>query len=130
VGRNTLNVYSQQTFTLGKGFKAEVSGWYQSPSVWGGIFETDAMYSINVGLQKELLDGQANIRLSVNDIFFSSGWTATSVLGQLYQEGGGNWDSRRVQLNLRYRFGNQNVKKARNRSTGLQEQARRVKSGN
>ena len=130
VARNTLNIYSQQTFTLGKDFKAEMSGWYQSPSVWGGTFETDAMYSINVGLQKELLDGQVNIRLSVNDIFFSSGWTANSVLGQLYQEGGGNWDSRRVQLNLRYRFGNQNVKKARDRSTGLQEQAKRVKSGN
>lgn len=126
LARNTLNLYTQQTFTLGKGFTAELSGWYQSPSVWGGTFETDAMYSINIGLQKEWLDGRANLRLSVNDIFFSSGWTATSVLGQLFQDGGGNWDSRRVQLSLRYRFGNLNVKKARARKTGLEEQADRA----
>ncbi len=128
LAQNTLSLYSQQTFNLGKGIKAELSGWYQSPSIWGGTFETDAIYAINAGFQTDLLNGQANLRISVNDIFFTSGWTATSVLGQLYQEGAGNWDARRLQLNLTYKLGNQKVKAARKRSTGLEEQAERIKS--
>ena len=41
----------------------------------------------------------------------------------------GNWESRTVTLNFSYRFGSAEVKGARQRQTGLEDESKRVKSG-
>ena len=43
---------------------------------------------------------------------------------------GGGWDSRRFRVNFSYMFGNTQVKGARKRRTGLEDEQRRVKSDN
>ena len=35
--RGTFNVFGQNTFNLPRGYKFELSGWYNSPSIWGGL---------------------------------------------------------------------------------------------
>src|SRR5690606_25695169 len=42
LGVSTFNVYSQQTFKLPWKLSLEVSGWYISPSIWGGTFRMDS----------------------------------------------------------------------------------------
>ena len=122
-----VNFYSQHTFKLPKDYKFEVSGWYNSPSLWEGTFEMRSQYSIDAGIQKQLLDGKANLRVSISDIFKTTNWYGESQLGGLFMIARGGWDSRRVRVNLSYRFGNNQVKSARRRKTGLAEESSRVK---
>lgn len=125
---STFNVYSQQTFTLPKGWTAEVSGWYNSPSLWGGTFKMNAMWSVDMGIQKKILKDKGNIKLGVSDIFKSNKWTGISRFGALNLDIAGGWDSRRLKLNFTYNLGNSEVKAARRRSTGLEDEQRRIKS--
>ena len=48
--------YQQHSFNLIKGFKAEVSGFYHGPGVWGGVFKYDANWSIGAGVSKDFLE--------------------------------------------------------------------------
>ena len=121
------NLYAQNTFNLPKGFLFEVSGWYNSPSIWGGNFKTDAMGAMDIGLQKKLLDDKATLKVSLSDVFKTNKWSSESIFGALYMTAGGHWDSRRLRVNMTYRFGNDNVKGARKRSTGLEDEKNRVK---
>jgi len=119
------NIYQQHSFTLGKGYSAELSSWYSGPGIWGGVFEYDESYSINLGLQKKFLDDALNVKLSVQDIFLQAGWSGVSEFNGLRSEGAGDWDSRRVSLAMSYNFGNSKVK-SRDRKTGLEEESQRV----
>ncbi len=125
----TYNFYSQHTFTLPKGLKAEVSGWYSGPGVWGGVFIYEPSWSLNLGLQKRFLNDQMNVKISANDIFYQTGWNGYSEFNGLRGEGYGRWDSRTVTVSMSYNFGNQNVK-SRKRKTGLESEAGRIGDGN
>jgi iron complex outermembrane recepter protein len=121
----TYNIYMQHTIDLPFAFKGEVSGYYSGPGIWGGVFEYDPSWSLDLGLQRKFMQERLNARLSVSDIFFQSYWSGFSRFDGLYSEGRGQWDSRRVSLSLSYSFGNQNVK-VRKRKTGLEDEAGRV----
>jgi outer membrane receptor protein involved in Fe transport len=125
-----FNFYAQNTVTLPLGFTAELSGWYASPSVWGGTFETEAMWSMDAGLQKKFLQDKLTVKASVSDLFKTNEWDSESFFGPLYMRASGGWDSRRFRINLTYNFGNQQVTASRRRSTGLEDEKNRVKSGN
>ena len=122
------NIYQQHTFQAGKGWTLELSSWYSGPGIWGGVFEFDPSYAINAGVQRKFLNDKLNVRLNVTDITFQTGWSGVSNFNGLRGVGAGNWDSRRVNLNLNYSFGN-NKYKARNRKTGLESESNRVSSG-
>lgn len=128
VDQSTLSFYGQNSFKLPAGFSFEVSGWYSSPSVWGGTYLTKSMGSLDAAIQKKLMDDQLSIRVSMSDILFTSPWEADMRFGDLYIAGTGGWESRQVRVNLSYTFGNQNVKKARNRKTGSEDEKSRLGS--
>jgi iron complex outermembrane recepter protein len=120
------NVFQQSTFSLPRGWKAELSGWYSGPGVWGGVFLSDPMYSLDLGIQKKFFHEQLALRLSVSDVTYQSWWSGYSLFNGLRSEGSGKNDSRAVTLNLNYNFGNQEVK-SRQRNTGIESEAGRVK---
>jgi hypothetical protein len=124
----TYTIFSQQTFNLPKGFTAEVSGYFSGPGIWGGVFQYKTSGALNLGLQKKFMNNQLNVKVSGNDLFFTSGWRGKSEFNGLVSEGRGNWDSRRATLSLSYNFGNQKVK-SRKRSTGLGDEAKRAGGG-
>ncbi len=126
VDQSTFNLFAQNSFLLPKNFKFEVSGWYSSPSVWGGTYLTKSMGSLDMAVQKTLADDKLNVRLAVADIFYTAPWRAEGRFGDLYITGNGGWESRVVRLNVSYRFGSNEVKKTRNRKTGLEEEGSRV----
>jgi len=121
----TYTVFQQHTITLPMDFQGEISGYYSGPGVWGGVFEYESNWSLDLGLQRKFFNDQLNARLSVSDIFYQTGWDGRSEFDGLISEGSGRWDSRRVSLSLNYSFGNQNVK-SRRRKTGIEEEAGRV----
>ena len=124
--QNTLSFYAQNTFKLPKGFRAELSGWYSSPSVWGGTYETRSIGSLNFAIQKRFFDDKLTARLSFNDILFTSPWEGTTEFGNLTINGDGGGDSRQVRFNLAYNFGRNEIKKARKRDTGLEDEKNRI----
>jgi len=126
VSQNTLSFYAQNTFNLPKGFKAEISGWYSSPSIWGGTYQTKSLGALNLAFQKKFFDDKVTARLSFNDVLFTSPWRGDTEFGDLRISGNGGGDSRQVRFNLNYRFGNKEVKKARSRKTGLEDEKRRL----
>ena len=121
----TYSFFQQSTINLPKGFTAEISGYYAGPGVWGGVFEYDASYSLNFGLQKKFFNDAMNVKLSANDVTYQSGWSGFSSFDGLLGTGNGNWDSRNVNLSVSYNFGNSNVK-SRRRSTGIESESKRV----
>lgn len=121
----TYSIYQQQSFKLPKGYRAEVSGYFAGPGVWGGVFRYESNWALGVGLQKKFFNDQLNVRLSADDLFYESGWDGVSEFNGLVSEGSGRWDSRRVAVSLSYNFGNQKVQ-SRSRKTGLEDEASRV----
>lgn len=128
VTQETLSGYAQNTFILPKGYRIEVSGWYNSPSIWGGTYRTDALGSLNIAFQKKFFKEKLTTRLSFNDILFTSPWSGTTQFGNLFIDGSGGSDSRQVAFSLSYNFGNNEVKKERNRKTGLEDVNNRIEN--
>jgi len=122
----TLNYYNQHTFTLGKGYSAEASGWFNTPSIWGGTFKTQFMWSADAGIQKTLLDKNATLKLSVTDVFKTNKWKAQSNFAGTTLNAQGGYDSRQVRLTFQYRFGSNQVKSARERKTGIESETSRL----
>ncbi len=125
---NALNLYSEQTIKLPKGFSVQLSGWYNSPAFWGTL-RSNAQGAVDLGIQKKLFDGKGEVRLRFGDILHTAGWSGENVFTPgLRMLANGNWESRTVTLNFSYRFGSAEVKGARQRKTGLEDEGRRVKS--
>lgn len=126
---DALNIYAQQTFKLPNDISMELSGFYNTPSIYGGNLRIATMWGLNFGFQKVLFEGKATLRLALNDMFRSTNYSYTTVFGVLDMEGEGNHsDSRRFQVNFTYLLGNKQVKKARNRDTGLEDKNQRIGS--
>ena len=122
-----FGAYMQQSFTLGNDYTAELSGWFSGPSIWGATWRTKSMGGLDIGFQKQLMQKKASIKISATDIFRTNPWSATSDFGGLYIRGKGSWESQTVRLNFTYRFGSNQVKAARQRQTGLESEAKRIK---
>lgn len=116
-----FNIYQQQTFKLNKKLTAELSGSYNSPSVWGGTYKTNAFWNLDVGLQTKLFRDNATLRVSVTDIFYTMPWKGVSDFGGLYIVASGAYESRQIKANFTWRFGNSQVKAARTRQSGIDE---------
>lgn len=121
----TYSIFQQHTFSLPYGLKAELSGYYSGPGIWGGVFVYESSWSMDAGVQKKFIQDKLNAKLSFSDIFYQSGWDGVSVFDGLKSYGNGRWDSRRINLNLSYRFGNDKVK-SRKRTVGSEDEAGRV----
>ena len=123
-----INVYAQQTFKVAKATTLELSGFYSSPSIWQGTFKSGALWSVDGGIQQNLFKGKATAKATVTDIFQTLRWSGTSnFAGQYMHVNGGN-ESRQLRLSFIYRFGSSQVKGARQRKTGAEEESQRVGS--
>ncbi len=126
ISQNTLSFYAQNTFKLPRGFRAEVSGWYSSPSVWGGTYRTKSLGSLNLAVQKKIMNDRMTIRVAVNDVLYTSPWRGLTQFGNLTIDGNGGNDSRQFRINLTYNFGRNEIRKARRRDTGIENEKNRI----
>lgn len=124
----TFAVFAQNSYRFGKGFSAELSGFYTSPSIWHATLKSSYVWSVDAGLQKQLWNGKASIKVAVSDIFKTMKWNAVSKFDVQRLTAAGSSDSRQFKLNFSYRFGNQKIKAARQYKTGLEEESGRTQS--
>jgi outer membrane receptor protein involved in Fe transport len=121
-----FNIYSQHTFTIIKDWKVQLSGWFNKGGVWGGTFVNQPQGAMDVGIQKSFLKGQLNMNLVATDVLRTAGWAARSSFNGIEFSGRGRWEAQTLRLNVTYRFGNSNVRRAQDRKTGLEEEASRL----
>ncbi|MGB3849650.1 MAG: TonB-dependent receptor family protein [Tunicatimonas sp.] len=114
---------AQNTFSLPKEVKLELTGFYQSPLIWG-MFEVGSQYQIDVGVVKEF--GPLRVQASLNDIFDMRQNPVSIRQGDIDAEVVNKWETRVFRLNLSYRFGNQKIKKARRRGTASDDLQQRA----
>ncbi|MEM7105328.1 MAG: TonB-dependent receptor [Bacteroidota bacterium] len=126
INQTTASLYHQSTFKLPKNFSFEVSGWYSSPSIWGAVYDTEANFAIDLGIQKRLWNKRGNLKISVTDIFHTASWRGIQEFAGFYVDASGGWESTQLRVNFSYLFGNDQVKKARKRNTGLEDETKRI----
>jgi len=56
-------------------------------------------------------------------------WSGVNDFGALAMQARGGWESRQAKLNFTYLIGSSQVKGNRNRSTGLQDESKRIQGG-
>ena len=122
----SVNLYQQHSFDLKKGWRGEMSLFYTSPSIWQGTFKSKEMFGLDAGLLKTIMKGNATVKASVSDIFHTMTWSGISNFAGQYLNVRGGYESRQLKLNFTYRFGSNQVKAARQRKTGLDEENNRV----
>ena len=123
---NAFNLYSQQSFTVRKGLTLELSGFYNSPTIVQASSQAGSQWSMDFGLKMQVLNGNGNLTLGLTDIFKTNRWRGEVRFGAFNAIANNRWDSRRLNVNFSYFFGNRQVKKARNRKTGLDEEKKRT----
>lgn len=121
-----LSLYAQQTFTLPKGWRIETSGFYTSPSIWRGTYANRRFWGMDLGAQKRLWKEKATLKITFSDVFHSMQWQGISRFSGMTIDASGGWESQQIRVNLNYNFGNQQVKAARKRNTGLEEESSRT----
>ncbi len=121
----SFNLYGQNTFKLPEDIRFEVSGWFNSPSVWGGTYITSSQGALTLALQKKFMEERLSTSIALDDVFFTAPWKGETRYTDIEITGNGGWESRQVRINVSYRFGNEAVKSARRRNTGIEDEQRR-----
>ena len=118
--------YMQQTFTLGKGYSAEVSGWVNGSGI-EATWKCKPMGAMDIGIQKRFWNDKANLKLSVSDVLHTMHFVAVSDYGGTNMTIDQRNESRVVRLNFTYRFGSNQIKSARQHKTAMDNEGSRIK---
>lgn len=126
-GQTSYQVRIQNSFIIVDGLTAEFNGNYESPLVYGTLNMQSKAYA-DLGLSKSLLNKKASLKFAVSDVFdtnrtrLKSAYTGLDY--SLYQKN----ETQLFRLSFSYRFGKNEVKPARRRSTGTEAEQGRMKN--
>ena len=119
----------QNQFTISKVWSAEIGGFFTNGFL-DGIIIGKSMGQVSVGVQRQLWNKKASVRLNVRDIFWTQYFRGSVRYQNLDVAIKSRQESRVANLTFSYRFGNTKVQTARRRSTGLESEAGRVNQMN
>ncbi|HEY0898584.1 MAG TPA: outer membrane beta-barrel protein [Sphingobacteriaceae bacterium] len=126
-GKVAFQFNSQHNFVLNKDLTAEVSGGYQAPLQYGAL-QIQAEYGIDLGLSKTFMNKKASLKVAMTDIFNTRKQRISSVYEGLTYNLVQKHETRVAKVSFSYRFGKNEIKPARRRTTGLEEEQRRMKN--
>ena len=126
--QTSWSMYSSQNLTLSKTLSVEVSGFYNGAGVYGFI-RMQPQGALSVGIQKQVWDKKGRFSLNMNDIFWTNKFRGLAQFQDIDFSIKSFWQSRMIRASFTYRFGNQNVKAARQRNTGADDLKNRMQSG-
>jgi outer membrane receptor protein involved in Fe transport len=118
-----------QNFILSSTIAAELSGMYETPTIYG-INELKRQYNVNAGISKQVLNKRGSLKLSVIDIFNSDRLRYKVQYQNVDFTAIDKRETRRVLINFTYRFGKTSVKSASKHTTGSDDEQRRTGNGN
>jgi hypothetical protein len=117
-----------QSFKLGKGVNASITGVYESPNFYG-INQNKAQYRVDAGLGTQLFNKRGSLRLSVIDVFNTLKDRAQTNYQNINQTIVDKKESQVARLTFSYRFGKTTVKAAADHRTGNEEEQKRIGTG-
>jgi len=125
----TVLLQAQQQFKVGKGWGAELGGFYRTKGVEGVIF-IEPVAQLNAGFSKQVLKNKGSIRLNVQDIFAMGTTKGYSKYGTVDMRFKNVNESRVVNMSFTWRFnkGRENNADQRKRGGANDEQNRVKKS--
>ncbi|MGZ3939309.1 MAG: outer membrane beta-barrel protein [Flavisolibacter sp.] len=123
-----MTVYAQNSLKFGKTktWTGELTGFYVAPTIQQGAFKSEALWSVDAGLSKNLWKNKATIKTSFSDIFNTLHFTGTQQFAGQSTRVQARWESQLLKVNFVYRFGSNQVKAARNRTIGAEEETKRT----
>jgi len=125
-GAPAVDIRTNNTFTFGKGWTAELNANFNSGGRYGYMV-SEPQWGVATGVQKGVLKGKGTVRFNVSDIFWTNLPRATITFDDKYVENWHAWRETRVaNLSFTYRFGNSKVAAARRRTTASEEERRRA----
>lgn len=101
-GNFTFNINSINSFKIGKGYSAELSGNYQAKQIYA-YMHLKPIWSLNIGAQKKFKN--STLKFSFNDIFFKSNPEAENIYSNYIENFVVRRDTRVVTLSYTYNFG-------------------------
>lgn len=125
----SATLYTQSTYKFAKTWTAELSTLYVSPFIWQGMFKGRAMGFVDVGLQKTVLKGRGTLKASASDLFRTMRFRGESDFAGALNRINVRWEAQQFKANFTYRLGSAQVKSARQRKTGLEEENKRTGDG-
>lgn len=126
-GKVAFQFNSQHKFSINKTLSAELMADYRSPIEYGTL-KISSQYGIDLGISKTLLNKRANIKFALSDVFDTRRQTITSAYTGLNYNLEQKNETRIGRVSLSYRFGKTEIKPERRRSTGLEDEQRRIKN--
>lgn len=102
-GNFTFDLNSINSFKLGNGFTAELTGNYKAKEVYAYMF-LKPMWSVNIGAQKKFKNN-STLKFSFNDIFLTSNPEARNVYTSYVENFIVRRDTRVATLSYTYNFG-------------------------
>jgi len=119
------NFYAQNNFILSTLLTADAGLNLSSPQI-DGVYKVKSMFNADAGMRYNFPNQLGNLKLGVSDIFHTQRARIFSTLpgnGFNLEQWG---TSTNVRLTFTYRFGKKTVKSERNRSTGLDDEQKRL----
>jgi ferric enterobactin receptor len=124
-GLPAYTINSTNTFTLGHGWTADLTGNYQSHQLYG-FLDIQPLGQLNIGLQKSMWNKKGSLKLNMTDIFYTSPFHATSEYANYREQFNQRQDTRVATASLTYRFGNDTLTPSRRRTGGAEDEKRRA----
>ncbi len=117
------------TFQLGKGLTAELTGFYRHRTV-DQLMIAEPLYQMSVAASKQIMQGKGTVRLNIRDPFAWQRFRGESKYGDIDMRFNNYPDVRQVTGTFTYRFGKSTPpSQQRRRSSSSQEEQSRVGQG-
>lgn len=102
------------TFTVWKNMDIQLSGFFRSKSLNAQGY-TLPMYSLDLGIKKEIMKGKGSISLSATDVFNTRRWRSVTEADDYYVESMRRRESQILTLGFSYKINNGNTRKDKKR---------------
>jgi iron complex outermembrane recepter protein len=124
-GKPAVDLRANNTFTLQKGWTAELNANFNSGGQ-AGFMVFDPRWGLAAGVQKIILKSKGTLRFNVTDIFWTNLPKAVITYDNYIEKWHAFRETRVANLTFSYRFGNNKVQAARRRTTASEEERQRA----
>jgi len=127
-GRVVFRFNTQHSFIITPTLTGELNGSYTSPMEYSTL-KLSSQYGVDAGLGKSFMNKKINVKLALSDVFntYHERTISSAYDGLDYSLVQKN-ETRVGRITLTYRFGKNEIKPERRRSTGLEEEQSRIKN--
>jgi hypothetical protein len=117
---------AQNSIKFKETWTAELTGFYNSPTIYGSNLRSKTMWSVDAGIQKQLFGGKANLKFAVSDVFNSLQFEGQAFFAGQETRFSRKAESRQAKISLSWRFGSNTIKEARQNKVAAEDEMKRV----